>query len=48
MDHVLLILPTVKIVGDFLGTFEDYPPRMKARSFNLDNVMEKLTGSGSH
>jgi arylsulfatase len=29
-------------------TFKDYPPRMKAASFSLDKVMEKLsTGGGS-
>jgi arylsulfatase len=35
-------------VGDFLATFKEYPPRMKAASFSLDKVMEQLQeGSGS-
>jgi arylsulfatase len=29
-------------VGKFLATFKEYPPRMKAASFSLDDVMEKL------
>jgi arylsulfatase A-like enzyme len=43
LDHVFLLLPAQAIVGDFLMTFEEYPPRMKAASFSLDKVMEKLT-----
>jgi arylsulfatase len=30
-------------VGRFLATFKDYPPRMKAASFSLDQVMEQMT-----
>ncbi len=36
------------IVGAFLMTFKEFPPRMKAASFTLDKVMEKLTSSGNH
>ncbi|MCK5857272.1 MAG: arylsulfatase [Bacteroidales bacterium] len=43
MDHVFLILPAVKIVGDFLKTFEAFPPRMKAGSFSIDQVMEQIS-----
>ncbi|WP_083631278.1 arylsulfatase [Labilibacter marinus] len=43
LDHAFLLLPASEYVGEFLGTFKDYPPRMKAAAFNLDNVMEKLT-----
>jgi arylsulfatase len=32
-------------VGQFLATFKDYPPRQKAASFNLDEVMKKMTES---
>jgi arylsulfatase len=36
-------------VGQFLMTFREFPPRQKAASFNLNQVMEKLTASaGSH
>jgi arylsulfatase len=33
-------------VAQFLATFKEFPPRQKAGSFNLDQVMEKLTTSG--
>ncbi len=42
LDHAFLLVPAQDIVGEFLMTFKDYPPRMTAASFNLDKVMEKL------
>ena len=42
LDHVFLIVPAQKIVGDFLATFRDYPPRQKAASFTIDQVLAKL------
>lgn len=48
LDHVYLFLPAQKIVGDFLKTFVEFPPRQKAASFTIDQVMEKLqSGAGS-
>jgi arylsulfatase len=29
-------------VSEFLKTFKDYPPRQKAASFTIDQVMQKL------
>ncbi|MFC2107073.1 arylsulfatase [Bacteroidota bacterium] len=43
LDHAFLLVPAQDIVGEFLMTFKDYPPRMKAASFSLDKVMEKLS-----
>ncbi len=43
LDHVFLLVPAQDIVGQFLMTFKEYPPRMKAASFSLDQVMEKLS-----
>lgn len=49
LDHVFLLIPAQDIVGDFLMTFKEYPPRMEAASFSLDKVMEKLQeGGGAH
>jgi arylsulfatase A-like enzyme len=45
LDHVFLIVPAQKIVGDFLATFGDYPPRQKAASFTIDQVLAKLQES---
>jgi arylsulfatase len=48
IDHIYLFLPAQKIVGDFLKTFVEYPPRQKAASFTIDQVLEKLqSGAGS-
>jgi arylsulfatase len=48
LDHAYLLVPAQAYVGNFLATFKDYPPRQKAASFSLDQVMEKLqTGGGS-
>ncbi|PWJ42395.1 arylsulfatase [Sediminitomix flava] len=42
IDHVFYLVPAQQYVGKFLSTFRDYPPRQKAASFSLDQVMEKL------
>ena len=48
LDHAYLLLPAANYVGQFIGTFKEYPPRMKAASFNLGDTMKALEkGSGS-
>jgi len=42
LDRAFLLVPAQAFVGNFLGTFKEYPPRMKAASFSLDQVMEKM------
>ena len=42
IEHVYLLLPTQKIVGEFLTSFQEFPPRQKAASFTVDQVLEKL------
>ncbi|BAU65498.1 sulfatase [Stanieria sp. NIES-3757] len=42
LDHIFLLTPAQKYVGDFLATFKEYPPRQKAASFTIDQVLEKL------
>ena len=48
LDHVFLLLPASEYVGKFIETFKEYPPRMKAASFNLGDTMEKLTAPGNN
>jgi arylsulfatase len=43
LDHVYLLMPAQTVVGQFLATFKEFPPRQKAASFTVDQVMEKLT-----
>ncbi len=48
LDHVYLLLPATEYVSKFIGTFKEYPPRMKAASFNLGDTLKALEiGSGS-
>jgi arylsulfatase A-like enzyme len=42
IDHAFLLIPAQKIVGDFLATFQAFPPRQKAASFTIDQVLGKL------
>jgi arylsulfatase len=42
IDRVFLLVPAQAIVGEFLATFKEFPPRQKAASFSVDQVMEKL------
>jgi arylsulfatase len=46
IDRAYFLVPAQAYVGQFLATFKEFPPRQKAGSFNLDQVMEKLTNSG--
>jgi arylsulfatase A-like enzyme len=50
MDHVFILVPAQKVVGEFLATFKEFPPDQKAGSFSVDQVLEKLregAGGGS-
>jgi len=42
LSRSFLLYPMKDIVGGFLQTFVDYPPRMEADSFTIDQVLEKL------
>jgi arylsulfatase len=42
LDRVFLLYPMNDIVGGFLQTFLEYPPRMKAASFTVDQAQAKL------
>ena len=46
LDHVFFFVPAQAYVAQFLETFREFPPRQKAASFSLDQVMEKLQTSG--
>ncbi len=42
LDRAYLLVPAQAYVGRFLETFQEFPPRQKAASFSLDQVMEKM------
>jgi arylsulfatase len=47
IDRAYLLVPAQTYVGNFLTTFQEFPPRQKAASFSLDQVMKKLSPPGS-
>jgi arylsulfatase A-like enzyme len=47
LNHVYLYVPAQAIVGQFLQTFQEFPPSQKAGSFSLANVMDKLKEGAS-
>ncbi|MFC7763765.1 arylsulfatase [Catellatospora bangladeshensis] len=49
LDRAYMLPAAQKLVGDFLATFAEFPPRQEAASFTVDQIMEKmLDGIGSH
>jgi arylsulfatase len=42
IEHLYLLVPVQKIVGNFLATFKEFPPDQKSGSFSVDQVLEKL------
>jgi arylsulfatase len=47
IDRAFLLVPAQQIVANFITTFKDFPPRQKAASFSVDQVLEMLNTSGS-
>jgi arylsulfatase len=49
IDRAYMLVPAQAYVAEFLQTFKKYPPRQKAASFSLDQVMEQMEqGTGPH
>ena len=46
LDRPYLLVPAQAYVAKFLETFKEFPPSQKAASFNLSQVMEKLSEGG--
>jgi hypothetical protein len=42
-ERAYVIVPSQAIVGRWLQSFKEYPIRQKPASFNLDEVMQKLS-----
>jgi arylsulfatase len=40
-DHTFLLVPAQAIVGEFLRTFQEFPPRQTPASFSIDQALEK-------
>jgi arylsulfatase len=46
LDRAYMLVPAQRYVGQFLESFQEYPPRQEAASFSLEKVMEKLSQPG--
>ena len=42
-ERAFLVAPAAAYVGQWLQSFAEFPPRMKPGTFNLSDVMEKVT-----
>ena len=47
LSKAYLVLAAQFVVTDFLGTFEEFPPRQKAASFTIDQALEKMQEAAS-
>ncbi|WP_413577590.1 arylsulfatase [Bdellovibrio sp. HCB290] len=48
MSKGYIIMAAQAIVAEFLKTFKEYPPRQKAASFTIDQIMEKMTNAAGY
>ena len=47
-DKMWAFVPMQAVVGQFLATFQEFPPRQKSASFNVDQVLQRLEeGAGA-
>ncbi|HEY1417509.1 MAG TPA: arylsulfatase, partial [Myxococcaceae bacterium] len=42
LRHAFYVVPVQAKVGEFLGTFKQYPPRQRPSSFSVDQLMERF------
>ena len=45
-EHMFIFAPAGAFVARWLQSFREFPPRQKPGSFNLERVMEAVTGTG--
>jgi arylsulfatase len=48
MDRAFLLVPAQAIVGAYLKTFEEFPPRQRPASFSIDQAVEKAREQQDH
>jgi arylsulfatase len=42
VDRAFLLVPAQSIVGQWIATFKEFPPRAKAASFSVDQIVESM------
>jgi len=45
VDRAFALVPAQAIVGEFLKTFEEFPPRQRPASFSIDQALERARQS---
>jgi hypothetical protein len=45
VDSAILVIAASTVVGQFLETFKEFPPRQHAASFTIDQAVAKLEAS---
>jgi arylsulfatase len=45
-DRMFVFVPAQAAVGQFLKTFEEFPPRQRPSSFSIDRALEKARQKG--
>jgi arylsulfatase len=48
IENAYLVLAAQGVIGPFLETFKEFPPRQKAASFTIDQAMERLEAVLTH
>src|SRR3954465_15730632 len=47
LESGYIVMAASVVVGEFMKTFKEFPPRQKAASFTIDQAMEKMESVGS-
>jgi len=47
LDRTYALVPAQAIVGEFLSTFVEFPPRQKPASFSIDQVLDNMQKAGT-
>ncbi len=47
LSKAYLVIAAQSLVGQFLATFKEFPPRQRAASFTIDQAMERMEASSS-
>jgi len=48
IEHMFVFGPAASYVGNFLATFQAFPPRQKPGSFTIDGALEMLYDNGAN
>ncbi|NKB87018.1 MAG: sulfatase-like hydrolase/transferase [Acidobacteria bacterium] len=47
LERLYALVPAQVLVGQFLATFQEFPPRQTPASFSIDQVLERLQSAGT-